>query len=615
MASVAHRTEVHAVPRGEDRDVVWEQPLATYLTRVAFPNIVHSRTLSKKLIRQGHVKVDGEVTRNNSTALKPGQTITLVLPLSDDNTCKSKLKTEKDLRLQRDSREERIASQVCTSCQVLKSTSKLSILHKPCGVGMDLVSALPRLLPTASRPNLVLPLDKAADGLVLCSNCDGADALNGFHIMVTFNLLVVCESADSVPPLFPPTKWPQTLYTCTPVGDLIHSNTDGLLRQIEVTVGGRFVFTRKNQNECPATIPCSAGLQTVNQYDLQLKSVLLAAKALSWPVLGNSSSICARRRCSAGRGLFASLTGMSATDLEGSVTSAGVPVPKKFEALRLRETRFHVEAAPLPAFVPPAGLPPPPFTQFRLSTFSGLPIYCDPAVMKPCKSSTALVNFAVAYLKRDLPSENSERVITVVDAGTGSGCLLLACLAQMLASCTNASTTIRGVGLDISPEALSTAAYNASINKLSDQAEFHICEFKNMGAFLGLRGHDTVDVVMCNPPYHVEAKFNVGPSAESRKLDPGLALWGSGVDGLGCYADIAKGVQGAAALRAGCMVVVEVPSKKAADFVSGAFAEDGEFLELERIHVPQKGGVQLLRAVAFRKVAHEGHVTNHANNA
>ncbi len=541
------------------------------------------------------MKVDGEVKRVNSTLLTGGQNITLIL----EGT------TTPDAMFENE-REKRILSQVCSSCRVLKSTDKFAIVQKPCGVGMDLARALPFLLPTALKPTLVLPLDKAADGLVVCSNCNGVEALNGFHVSLTYTLLVVCElsgggGGGDASNLTPPREWPGTRYTCKPVGTPIHSNTDGLIRVIQVSIAGRFEWTRKNHCDIlPTTTPTEnvGSPLSLNQYDVQLKTVLSAAKQLSWPVLGNSSSICARRRCSAGRGLFASLTHMNVTDPEGMVTCAEIPMPTKFEALRTRETRFYTGTA---CSAPTTDLlPSPPFAECKLCTFSGLPIYVNSTVMKPCKSSMALVDTALKCLQNIVLKLKLERTITVVDAGTGSGCLLLSFLSQLPAM----SSPVRGVGLDISPAALSTATYNTSINKLSKFTEYHVCEFKNMGSFFLQRyGRNSVDMIICNPPYHAESKFHVGPSAESRRNDPGLALWGSGSDGLGCYVDIAKGLQDAPALRVGCVVILEVPSEAAAKYVSDLFAEDQEFVEEEKVHVPQKSGeIQLLRAVVYRKM-------------
>jgi release factor glutamine methyltransferase len=110
------------------------------------------------------------------------------------------------------------------------------------------------------------------------------------------------------------------------------------------------------------------------------------------------------------------------------------------------------------------------------------------------------------------------RIATVLDLGTGTGCLLLAILTEFPAAL--------GVGVDIAPEAVRLAADNARRLGLEDRAAF-LCG--DWGSALGGR----FDLVLCNPPY-IAASDIESLEPEVARHDPRIALDG-GPDGLGAY--------------------------------------------------------------------------------
>jgi release factor glutamine methyltransferase len=112
--------------------------------------------------------------------------------------------------------------------------------------------------------------------------------------------------------------------------------------------------------------------------------------------------------------------------------------------------------------------------------------------------------------------------LTILDLGTGSGCLLLALLSELPAA--------RGLGIDISEAAVRVARQNAVAQGLAGRSAFLCAPW---GAALG----GAWQVIVSNPPYIVSGEIpNLAP--EVRNFDPPMALAG-GADGLDAYRDLA----------------------------------------------------------------------------
>jgi len=127
---------------------------------------------------------------------------------------------------------------------------------------------------------------------------------------------------------------------------------------------------------------------------------------------------------------------------------------------------------------------------------------------------------------------------TVLDLGTGSGCILLSLLA--------ARPLARGVGSDISAAALAVARDNAERLGLSAR-----CRFERADWFGGIRGR--FDLIVSNPPYISGSEMaSLGPELAH---EPRLALFG-GDDGLAAYRAISAGA--VAHLAPGGRLMVEI---------------------------------------------------------
>ncbi len=111
---------------------------------------------------------------------------------------------------------------------------------------------------------------------------------------------------------------------------------------------------------------------------------------------------------------------------------------------------------------------------------------------------------------------------SVLDLGTGSGCILVSLLAERPGA--------TGLGTDLSPAALEVARGNAAA--LGVAAEFAVSDW-----FAAVVGR--FDLIVSNPPY-IAADEMAGLAPEVRDHEPHLALTPGG-DGLDAYRDIAAG--------------------------------------------------------------------------
>jgi release factor glutamine methyltransferase len=147
--------------------------------------------------------------------------------------------------------------------------------------------------------------------------------------------------------------------------------------------------------------------------------------------------------------------------------------------------------------------------------FWSLDFAVTPDVLTPRPDSETLVTAVLDYI-----AERS-RALSLLDLGTGSGCLLLSLLSELPAA--------KGVGIDISEAALDVARRNAVALHLAGRADFR------RGDWVQSIG-ERFDIVVSNPPYIARGDL-AGLPAEVR-LEPVLALDG-GPDGLAAYRALA----------------------------------------------------------------------------
>ncbi len=176
--------------------------------------------------------------------------------------------------------------------------------------------------------------------------------------------------------------------------------------------------------------------------------------------------------------------------------------------------------------------------------FYGRTFAVGPSVLSPRPETETLVELAL-----------SEPFVTVLDLGTGSGCILLTLLAETREEAT------WGIGIEKSADALRVAIENRDALGLSGAAQVHRGSwYEGLVRWLP-DGFPGFDLIVSNPPYVAAAEMaRLAP--EVRDWEPRMALTDEG-DGLSAYRDIAAGAR--RHLRGGGRLLVEIgPTQGAA---------------------------------------------------
>ncbi len=172
--------------------------------------------------------------------------------------------------------------------------------------------------------------------------------------------------------------------------------------------------------------------------------------------------------------------------------------------------------------------------------FWSLDFVVTPATLAPRPDSETVIDAVLTRLA------DHARAWRVLDLGTGSGCLLLALLAELAAA--------TGVGVDRGEAAVRVARLNAARLGLGARAAFLAGDWAT-----ALAGR--FDVVVANPPY-VRTGELAGLEPEVAAFEPLGALDG-GADGLDAYRALLPGI--ARILGPEGLVVLEVGHDQARD--------------------------------------------------
>jgi release factor glutamine methyltransferase len=170
--------------------------------------------------------------------------------------------------------------------------------------------------------------------------------------------------------------------------------------------------------------------------------------------------------------------------------------------------------------------------------FWGLNFALSAETLDPRPESEVLVEAVLARI----PDRSG--FLKFLDLGTGTGCLLLALLAEFRAA--------TGIGVDIAAGAVATARDNAAALGFADRAHFFVGDWGSAAA-----GRFTA--IVANPPYIAETALADLPH-EVGRYDPRPALDG-GKDGLVAYRMIAVDLP--ALLAPGGIFAVEVGAGQA----------------------------------------------------
>ena len=146
--------------------------------------------------------------------------------------------------------------------------------------------------------------------------------------------------------------------------------------------------------------------------------------------------------------------------------------------------------------------------------FWNIELHVGPGVLVPRPDSEVLIASAIEHFEgKDAPGR-------VLDLGTGPGTLLLAAL--------DIWPEARGVGVDVSRQALAYASANARRLGFDERAELRLGNWAD-----GIKKR--FDLLLCNPPYIADGS-DLGPGV--REYEPDEALF-AGEEGLDAYRALA----------------------------------------------------------------------------
>ena len=179
--------------------------------------------------------------------------------------------------------------------------------------------------------------------------------------------------------------------------------------------------------------------------------------------------------------------------------------------------------------------------------FWNIDLHVGPGVLIPRPDSEVLITAAIEHFKATAGPKR------ILDLGTGPGTLLLAAL--------DVWPKAKGVGVDLSRNALAYAAANARRLGFDDRAELKLGNWADSIT-------QRFDLILCNPPYVVEGA-ELGPGVV--EYEPGEALF-AGKEGLDAYRALAPQLPGL--LEPGGLAAVEIGFDQA-EAVIALLAHDG----------------------------------------
>ena len=210
--------------------------------------------------------------------------------------------------------------------------------------------------------------------------------------------------------------------------------------------------------------------------------------------------------------LLAHVLGTSRTKLlsHPEQTLSGTQLNRFDELVRMRATSY-----PLPYLI-------------GKKEFCGLDYEVTPDVLIPRPETEMLVELSLA-----------QQPVTVVDVGTGSGCIAISLAVQL--------PSVIVYAIDVSPAAIAVAHRNAVRHDVADRV--HLVVGDVLTSCPGLS-----DLIVSNPPYVSAGEVSSLP-ASVRNYEPWLALDG-GPEGLGLIRRVL--VQAPTAMRLGGRILIEI---------------------------------------------------------
>ena len=153
--------------------------------------------------------------------------------------------------------------------------------------------------------------------------------------------------------------------------------------------------------------------------------------------------------------------------------------------------------------------------------FAGMKLYVDENVLIPRPETEELVEWIVKTV-----ANRKSQVASILDIGTGSGCIPVALKKKLL--------SVEVHALDISEEALNVAKRNAAIQQT--EINFHLLNILDKNLWRQL---PKFDIIVSNPPYVTQGEAS-SMQKNVLQYEPHLALFVDNEDAMKFYKAIAE---------------------------------------------------------------------------
>lgn len=171
--------------------------------------------------------------------------------------------------------------------------------------------------------------------------------------------------------------------------------------------------------------------------------------------------------------------------------------------------------------------------------FAGYPFYVDERVLVPRSPLAELIE------EQFMPWADTDNIHAILDIGTGSGCIAIACALHIPAA--------RVDGVDLQQDALEVAKINVERHQLASRVHLYRAD-----VYDGLPD-GKYDLIISNPPYVSQQEMQELPAEYRHEPATGLV---AGDDGLDCVRKILHGAL--ERLNPNGILIVEVGNSQAA---------------------------------------------------
>ncbi|MGB0083977.1 MAG: peptide chain release factor N(5)-glutamine methyltransferase [Rhodomicrobiaceae bacterium] len=209
--------------------------------------------------------------------------------------------------------------------------------------------------------------------------------------------------------------------------------------------------------------------------------------------------------------------------------------------------------------------------------FWGRDFLIGPDVLDPRPETETLIETALDVLRQQ---GRLAEPLSLLDLGTGSGCILLTLLAEL--------PQAWGIGVDRSLGAIEIARENARKLGVDSRSTFVLADWAE--PFCG-----PFDLILSNPPY-IRSEEIAGLAEDVRRYDPAFALDG-GADGLNAYRRIATNSFDCASFQS--WILLEAGQSQAKD-ITRIFHDAGWWSSVDDVRVDRDlAGIN--RVVAIKR--------------